>query len=181
MAERRLAAERIRGEVLLADMADFELGRVFDGAVCPIDTLALLGPAEVGRHLERMGGHLRKGARYLVQLAVYSPASAAPDIPGSHWESEEDPRLRIDWTTDSVDLAAARTVQRSRIEVLSGPRKGEVSEELHEVTAWTPEAWAEVVADSPLRLAAVFDGSEEPPEPTREDASGGLIWFELVR
>ena len=62
---------RARGtEVVLADMTDFDLGRTFDGAVCPIDTLAHLTPVELMRHPERMGRHLRPGARYLVQLQI---------------------------------------------------------------------------------------------------------------
>jgi len=42
-----------RGNAMLANMADFELGRTFDGAVCAISTLALLTPRDAARHLVR--------------------------------------------------------------------------------------------------------------------------------
>ena len=55
---------RARGlEAVVADMTDFDLGRTFDGAVCPINTLAHLSPGELARHLERMGRNLGPGAR----------------------------------------------------------------------------------------------------------------------
>jgi len=48
ISRRRLGS---RGEVFEADMTHFDLGRTFDGAVCPINTLLHLSPAELGRHL----------------------------------------------------------------------------------------------------------------------------------
>jgi hypothetical protein len=48
--------------------------------------------------------------------------------------------------------------QRSRIEVVTGPRAGEVAEELHEMTAWTPATWAQAIQASPFEEVATYDG-----------------------
>jgi SAM-dependent methyltransferase len=160
---------RARGlEVVLADMTDFDLGRTFDGALCPINTLAHLSPEELGRHLERMGRHLRPGARYLVQLQLGDEAHS------SKWEMNG---LRIVWETVRVDRAAGRQQQRSRIELASG----EVVEELHDLTLWTPEAWAGAVAASPFTATAVFDGAEEGYPAVRPGSEGRMLWSELTR
>jgi SAM-dependent methyltransferase len=160
---------RARGvEAVVADMTDFELGRTFDGAVCPINTLAHLSPEELARHLERMGRHLRPGARYLVQLQL----GAEPH--SSEWEIDG---LRVTWATEHVDLAAGRQRHRSRIELASG----EVVEELHEMTLWTPETWAAAVAASPFTPTAVFDGAEEGYPAVRPGSEGPMLWNELTR
>jgi SAM-dependent methyltransferase len=164
---------RARGlEAVVADMTDFDLGRSFDGAICPINTLAHLSPGELGRHLERMGRHLRPGARYLVQLQLGDEAHT------SEWETNG---LRVLWATERVDRAAGRQRHRSRIEVLAGERAGEVIEELHELTLWTPEAWDAAVAASPFTATAVFDGAEEGYPAVRPGSEGRMLWSELTR
>jgi SAM-dependent methyltransferase len=160
---------RARGlEVVRADMTDFDLGRAFDGAVCPIGTLAHLSPEELGRHLERMGRHLRPGARYLVQLQLGGEAYT------SEWELNG---LRIVWATERFDLAAGRQRQRSRIELPSG----EVVEEVHEMTLWTPAAWAAAVAASPFVQTGLYDGAEDGYPAVEPGSEGALLWHELTR
>jgi SAM-dependent methyltransferase len=160
---------RARGlEVVPGDMTDFDLGRTFDGAVCPINTLAHLSPEELARHLERMGRHLRPGARYLVQLQL------GGEMHTSGWEKNG---LRVEWATEHVDLAAGRQRQRSRIELASG----EVVEEVHELTLWTPGAWAAAVADSPFAQTATYDGAEEGYPAVRPGSEGRMLWNELTR
>lgn len=63
LSRRRLGT---RGDISEADMTHFDLGRTFDEAVCPINTLLHLTPAELGRHLHRMSQHLERRSRYLV-------------------------------------------------------------------------------------------------------------------
>jgi hypothetical protein len=71
--------------------------------------------------------------------------------------------------------------QRSRIEVLSGPRAGEVVEEVHDMTAWTPATWAEAIESSPFELVATYDGGATGQWPRVDaTATGGLLWHELV-
>jgi SAM-dependent methyltransferase len=160
---------RARGlEVVRADMTDFDLGRSFAGAVCPINTLAHLSPDGLGRHLERMGRHLRPGARYLLQLQLGGEAHT------SEWETNG---LRVVWATERFDLAAGRQRQRSRIELASG----EIVEEVHEMTLWTPEAWAAAVAASPFTQTAVYDGGEDGYPAVRPGSEGAMLWNELTR
>jgi SAM-dependent methyltransferase len=169
-----LARARLQGaaKVVLADMTAFDLRRAFDGAVCPINTLAHLSPAELGRHLDQMGRHLRPGARYLVQLQLGGEAHS------SQWETDQ---LRVTWATERVDVEAGRQWQRSRIEILAGDRAGEVVEELHELTLWTPETWTAAVSASPFRPAAVFDGAQDGYPPVEPGAEGRMLWHELTR
>jgi len=160
---------RARGvEVVLADMTDFDLGRTFDGAICPINTLGHLTPAELARHLERMAWHVRPGARYLVQLQIGGEPHS------SQWEANG---LRVTWTTERVDPAVGRQRERSRIET----RSGEIVEEVHELTLWTPAAWAAAVAESPFAETALYDGAEDGYPPVEPGTEGPMLWHELTR
>jgi len=185
LSEQMLELARLRlggrGTVLLADMEDFDLREVFDGAVCPINTLTLLTPNALARHLECMERHLRPGSPYVVQVGLVDPEQREPHA-GSHWEAVRDgTELKIDWVDEELDIARGVSRQRSRIEVLAGDRAGEVLEEVHEMTAWTPETWAEVIAASPFREAATYDGGHRGRWPSvPSTATGGLLWHELV-
>ncbi len=165
--------------VFEADMAHFDLARTFDGAVCPINTLLHLSPAELGRHLHRMAQHLEPRTRYLVQVGLVE-AGEVPSA-GSHWEaSRGDTSLRVEWVDEELDLVSGTSRQRSRIEVLSGPRAGEIVEEVHEMTAWTPAAWAAAIAASPFEESATYDGGRKGQWPRVDTtATGGLLWHEL--
>jgi SAM-dependent methyltransferase len=177
-----LARERLggRGSVVRADMADFDLGRTFDGAVCPINTLLHLSPDGLVRHLDCMARHT---ARYLVQVGLVDPASY-DQFAGSHWEAErEGTKLKIDWADEELDFERGRSRQRSRIEVLAGPQAGYVLEEIHDMTAWTPETWHAAIDASPFEEVATYDGGvarDRWPEVDRE-ATGGLLWHDLRR
>jgi SAM-dependent methyltransferase len=152
IARRRLSVAGVDAELVVADMTEFDLGRQFDGAVCSINTLAHLSPSDLVRHLEQMGRHLPAGARYLVQLDLHDRSVEAPTR-ASRWEIERGgTKLRITWSTDDVDVGAARQRQRSRIEIPSGERAGEIVEEVHAMTVWTPETWAVAIAGAPFAL-----------------------------
>jgi SAM-dependent methyltransferase len=85
-----------RAEVLEADMTSFDLGRTFDAAVCPINTLLHLTPAELTEHFERMARHLEPRGRYLVQVGLVEPGQAA--FAGSHWDATRgETTVRVDW------------------------------------------------------------------------------------
>jgi SAM-dependent methyltransferase len=180
IARERTAPYGELATVVVADMAEFDLGRRFGGAICPINTLGHLDPAELAAHLRCMAQHLEPGAHYLAQVGLVDPDSHEP-FAGSHWEaSRGETTLKIDWVDEELDPASGRSVQRSRIEVLTGPRAGQVLEELHEMTAWTPQAWHELVARSPLVEAATYDAGRRGERPrVGPDATGGLLWHEL--
>lgn len=163
-------------DVVLADMTDFELG-VFDGAVCPINTLGHLSPSGLAAHLAAMARALAPGARYLVQLAVGAEVGVA-----SSWEVDRDGiRISASWIVESRDRARGTELHRSTFEVLAGPRAGERHEQAHTMTFWTPETWGAALAASPLEWAAVYDGAEAGRPQLGFDAVGGLLWHELVR
>jgi SAM-dependent methyltransferase len=160
---------RARGlEAVRADMTAFDLGRTFDGAVCPINTLGHLTPTELARHLERMGRHLRPDARYLVQLQIGGEAHT------SEWETGG---VRVTWTAEHVDPGAGRQRHRSRIETPTG----EVVEEDHELTLWTPTAWAAAVAASPFAETALYDGAQDGYPAVEPGSEGPMLWHELTR
>jgi SAM-dependent methyltransferase len=175
-ARARLEAAGLRAEVIEADMTDFDLGRRFDGAVCPINTLAHLSHAGLAAHLDAMARHLEPGARYLVQVGAVDELD--PDAV-SEWEAERgELALKIRWAP--VSREGDREVHHSRIEVVAGPRRGEVLEETHVMAAWTPGAWRAAIAASPFTEVATYDGGESGRPPCDLDAGGGLLWHELA-
>jgi SAM-dependent methyltransferase len=175
-----LARERLgdRGTVAVGDMTDFDLGRTFEGAVCPINTLLHLTPDELARHLDCM---VRHTGRYLVQVGLVEPASYDP-FAGSNWEAERgETKLKVTWEDEELDFERGISRQRSRIEVLSGPRAGEILEEIHHMTAWTPDTWRAAIEASPFEVVAIYDGGVKAaqwPE-VGPDATGGLLWHDL--
>jgi SAM-dependent methyltransferase len=168
-SEAMLALARARGaEVVQADMTNFDLGRRFDGAVSVVSTVGILGPEGHAAHLESMARHLEPGARYLVQQGVFAVEG---ELWRSEWEAERgETKLHVVWE------AIGRDRSRSRVEILSGARAGEIVEEEHVSTFWTVGAWREAIAASPFtQLASYEDGVEV-------DLGGGgdLLWHELV-
>jgi cyclopropane fatty-acyl-phospholipid synthase-like methyltransferase len=177
LARARLAWAGLEGRVTLADMTEFDLGRELDGAVCPIGTLTHLTPPDLARHLEAMSRHLRPGARYLVQVALFDRSGAGPS---ETWESERDgAKVRVTWTVEEIDLASRVQRHRSRIEVVEGEAAGTVVEETHELTAWTPETWSAAIERSAFVWSASYDGGEGGRPPVARGAVGPLLWHEL--
>jgi len=174
----RLAGAGVDAEVVHADMTTFELERTFDAAVCPINTLLHLTPAELERHLVRMAEHLEAGARYLVQVGVFDGTDLPPP---SEWNAARDGiALHCLWAPVERDLDRRRETHRSTIQVTAGPRRGEVVEELHRMTAWTPPTWRRATAESPFEEIATYDGGEAGRPQIELEHCGGLIWHELV-
>ncbi len=161
-----------------ADMTDFDLGRTFDGAVCPVNTLMHLPREALGPHLVAMARALVPGARYLVQLGF----RGGDDPPVSLWKAERGGvQLRITWEPEARDDERGVETHRSTVEILTGPRAGELHEELHEMTFWSHDAWRAEIEAAGFEWAAVYDGVEAGRPCTGFDATGGLLWHELVR
>jgi predicted ATPase/DNA-binding SARP family transcriptional activator/SAM-dependent methyltransferase len=181
IARERLRSAGVNGDVVIADITDFDLGRRFDGAACPINTLGHLTPEGLAQHLERMADHLRPGARYLIQLDLRERASDALEDARTWEMARGDTRLRITVSGEDVDMVARRELQRVRIEVLSGDRAGDVVDEVHAMTIWTPADWLAVTSQSAFELRATYDG-ERAGRPRIETGSAGtLLWHELMR
>jgi len=168
-SEAMLALARARGaEVVRADMTDFDLGRRFDGAVSVVSTVGIIGSDGLASHLESMARHLEPGARYLAQQGVFG---AGAELLRSEWEAERGAtKLHVVW--EAID----RERSRSRVEIVAGPRAGEVVEDEHVSTFWTVEAWREAIAASPFTEVATYDDQNKV-----DLAQGGdLLWHELV-
>jgi SAM-dependent methyltransferase len=165
-AQARLAGA---GKVVRADMTDFDLGRRFDGAVSLVSTVGVLRAEEFAAHLEAMARHLEPGSRYLVQEAIEAGRWR------SEWDAERgDVKLHVVWEAIDPDRS------RSRVEVLAGPRAGEVVEDLHRDHSWTAAAWAGAIAASPFEQAACYDGWPDDRPPVALEQGGGYLWHELV-
>jgi hypothetical protein len=159
-------------------MADFELQRQFDGAVCPLNTVAHLSRDQLARHLDTIARHLHAESRYLVQLDLHDRAT---DPRPSQWEmTRGETRLRVIWATEELDLQAGRQRQRSRIEIVAGARAGEIVEEVHTMTAWTPQTWAAAVDGSPFAVSATYDGDRPGRPRVKRGTAGRLLWHELA-
>jgi hypothetical protein len=85
------------------------------------------------------------------------------------------------WTPERVDTELGIEIHRSRVEVLAGPRAGEVYEDLHEMTVWGHAEWADAVAAAGFEWAALYDGAAPDRPRVDFDATGGLLWHELAR
>jgi SAM-dependent methyltransferase len=178
-ARRRVAAAGVVAGAVLADMTDFDFGRTFGGAICPINTLGHLTPHELARHFACVARHLEPGSRYVVQVGLLDP-----DEPpgGSHWEAERGGvKLKVSWEGVVRDWSRAVEDERSRIEILVGPRQGEVVEDRHTMTMWTPATWPAIVGASPFEQVATYDGNLRERPRVERGAIGGLLWHELVR
>jgi SAM-dependent methyltransferase len=172
-SQQMLALARARGcEVARADMTDFDLGRRFDGAVSVVSTVGVLGVDGLGSHLAAMARHLESGARFLVQQGVF-PANA--QLWRSEWEAERGTtKLHVVWE------AFDRERSRSRVEIIAGPRAGEVVEDEHVSAFWTVDAWHEAIAASPFTQVGCYDGREDGRPEVDLERGGGLLWHELV-
>jgi SAM-dependent methyltransferase len=169
-----------------ADIRDFDLGRTFDGAFCPVNSLGYMHTADdMARHLACVARHLRTGGRYLVQLGLRRLDSYAP-LPvdtTSQWDVDT-PRgvLRTTWISGPYDPATRVETQISRFEWRTGTHAGHVVEFEHHMRLWDWAAWSEAVAASSFREVAAWDG-DLPGRPALSvgPAMQGklLAWHEL--
>lgn len=181
LARERLSSPGLPADALVADMTCFDLGRTFGGAICPIDSLAYLkDPASMVKHLDCMAAHLRSGSRYLIQLEMRDPDDPWAGVRPSIWEADRrDIRLRITWQVEEIDLDEGIELQRSRVEIVDGPDRGRVLEDLHRMAAWTPDRWITALAETAFTYLVVYDG-DQPRYPRRPlGQAGRLLWHEL--
>ena len=163
-------------------MVEFDLGNLFDGAICPVNTLAHLTQKQMKLHLQSMARHLKKGARYLTQVALRDPDQTNLCNNALDWEaSRGETRLRMSVSIVNFDPTLSREQQHFHIEVLSGPRAGEVHDESHWMTSWTPESWLKEIGDSAFIQTAQYDGDLLERPKVKIGQPGNLMWQELMR
>ena len=181
LARERLSSPGLPGDALVADMTRFDLGRAFGGAICPIDSLAVLeDPASVVKHLDCVASHLRSGSRYLIQLEMRDPDDPWAGLEPSIWDAERAGiRLRITWQVEEIDLDEGIELQRSRIEIVDGPDRGRVLEEVHRMAAWTPDRWISALTETPFTYLAVYAEDDTGYVRRPLGQAGSLLWHEL--
>jgi hypothetical protein len=164
-------------------MTKFDLGRFFYGAICPINTLAILTPDELVKHSHCMSHHLHSNARYLVQVAIREHnQSDEKHSNGIQWEAErDDTRLRTKVLIAKTDYQNLRELHRFTITVENGPMAGQVLDEEHWMTMWTPESWHKVIDESLFRQTAQYDGDHSRRPSVPIGTPGNLMWHELIR
>lgn len=185
-AARRMSALRLSGaQVEYADMTRFDLGRLFDGALCPINTFGYLLTDEAAlSHLRSVARHLPEGRRYLLQVDVCDAPIQGDSAAGSWIAEQGGVRLRTTWGSDSFDIQSRVETQYSRFEVLAGPGQGTVVTEKHHVRRWNWQEWQALVSASPFQEIAAYDGNVRHRDqlqvgPTLEGKP--LVWHELIR
>lgn len=165
----------------LADMTSFDLKTKFDGAICPVNTLAHLSPEQFLSHLKSVRNHLHVGSRYLVQVAVRAQKRDTQSSDVIEWEaSRGDTRLRISVAVLETDFQNGRELHRFRLSILEGSRAGKVFEEDHWMTLWTPESWQDAIAASPFTQVAQYDGELSERPKVKLGQPGNLMWHELT-
>ena len=181
------AAARTPSALLVqADIRAFDLGRRFDGAFCPVNSLGYLHTAEdMARHLACVARHLVPGGKYLVQLGLRNLDDFRPLAVDttSQWDVETPRgRLRTTWKSGAFDRTTRIETQISRFEWLTGRDAGRVVEFAHAIRVWDWTSWNAAVAASPLEEVAAWDGdrAERPALDVGPALEGKLLaWHEL--
>ena len=126
--------------------------------------------------------HLEPGGRYIVQVGLMDAQSWDPAAAQHAEATRGETKLRWEWADVEMDFERGISRQRSRIEVLEGPRAGDVVEDIHDMTLWMPETWARAIDASPFVEAATYDAGKKGERPLVDPtATGGLLWHELAR
>ena len=187
-AERMARLDLPKPTTLCADMTDFDLSRTFDGAICPINTFGYLLTRERAlAHLECVAHHLPPGRKYLLQVDLADITGWAPPDPSEvePWvEEDHGTEVKAYWGPGSFDPDTRIEVQRSRLEVLSGPDTGCIFEEDHPTRRWDWEDWRSLIESSPFRQTAAYDGSKDRRPRVALDQTVEtvhLAWHELTR
>jgi SAM-dependent methyltransferase len=187
MAERARARLRILdlpADIVEADIAEFNLDTLtsqpLDGAYCTVNTLSYLRtPGQALSHLRAVARHLRRGARYLIQLDIFDLSPGRKPSPPMTWESTfGNQRARTTWSGRSYEPKTRLEVQTSRIEVLDGPGAGDATEDDHTMLLWDWQSWTRLILESPFDLAGVYDESRARLDPPIREAAP--LWHELV-
>jgi len=157
-ARARLAEEGLQEScrALEGGMADFRLPERFQGAFTAINSFRyLLHDEEVLAHLRATADMLERGGVYVIDLSYAMPPRVRPKI--IRWTSRRgDIAMKVAWRTKE-DRATARSHETCTLEV-SGPQGEQTIETRHTTRLWLAEDFRAVVARSPFRLEAIYDG-----------------------
>mgnify|MGYP001093532569 CR=1 FL=1 len=181
-AWRRVAEQGLEDsvEVFVGDMRTAGVGRAFDAAFNPINSLGyLLSDGDVLAHLRNTGNALRKGGVYIVQL------NCASEMLGSHrgaWVSERGgTRIRTSWRTVGEDHERKLSHQLCRMKISDHGRELMIQEK-HTMRLWLFEDIRELVQRSGVfRLGGIYDEKGRTiPKSTRITGELGNLHYVLV-
>ena len=145
LARDHLAAAGGSFELHLARTEEFELEEVSCGAFCAVGSFGHLNTGQAASaHLTKMHAAITPGSRYAIQMHLQPLRDTQSSVPdGSNsWEFEfNGDSLRYSWYGTGIDSVAMQKVQRSRIEWLTGTRRGEVIETDHLMAIWDWDRW----------------------------------------
>lgn len=187
LARSRLAATGGHFELHRARMEDVVLEAGCDGAFCAAGTIGHLASREAAAaHLRRMAAILPAGGRYAVQLTLKPLRDTAPAIPNASngWDfALAGETLRYSWYGLGIRAADRQELQRSRIEWLTGPRRGEVIETDHLMAIWDWRDWQQATAAAGFTpVAALNPGADCASLPLGPELEGrAQTWHVLAR
>jgi len=161
LARKHLDASGGKYELHQGRLETFEITEVFGGAFCAAGSFGHLTTREAAHaHLVRARRSLTEDGRYAIQLSLKPLLRTAAQVPdGSRgWEFGLDGEtLRYTWYGTGIDPVAKQELQRSRIEWLTGPRRGEITENDHLMAIWDWHSWSEAVDRAGFRQIAALD------------------------
>jgi SAM-dependent methyltransferase len=169
------------GELWEGEMASFTPPGVFDAALNLVNSIGyLLEEADISAHLESMGGALRPGGIYVVQLSYGGePPELARFGPWGNRRGALSTTLL--WEVLREDAAAKRSYQHCRITAREGKER-RVFDEDHVLRYWTHEDVNRIVGASPFELAAIYwDRFEEFPLEDYRIGEHGNLYHVLRR
>ena len=166
-------AAGLDGEWLEADARNFSLDRVFDLAVCPVNSLAhLQTTADMAKHLHTVSGHLRPRGSYWVQLDL---KDAEKKDPIERWEFElQGETLEFEWSV--IEFDSEFETHQDRI-----LRKDEpIFQESHRMKRWSSKQWSHLLSEPPFTLLGAYDGNSFTPLPIDDSLETQRVYWQQL-
>lgn len=161
LARQHLEATGGAFELHEAHLEVFKAAETCDGAFCAAGSFGHLNTGDAALdHLTRARASLKEGGRYAIQMSLKPLVRTELQIPNRSmgWEFQlNGERLRYAWYGTGIDPIAKQELQRSRIEWLTGPRKGEVIENDHLMAIWDYQSWQDLIQNAGFRQIAALD------------------------
>jgi SAM-dependent methyltransferase len=144
-----------------ARLEDFEVNAPVGGALCAAGSFGHLATQDAAfAHLSRARDVLEESGRYGIQLSLKPIVRTEGTVPDASmgWEFElEGETLRYIWYGTGIDPDAKQEVQRSRIEWLTGPRRGEIAENDHLMSIWDWARWSDLIRAAGFEEVSALD------------------------
>lgn len=148
-----------------ARLEHFRSARACGGAFCAVGSFGHLNTRDAALdHLTRVRSSLEEGGRYAIQMSLKPLVGTEPQTPDPAlgWEfGLNGETLRYAWYGTGVDPVARQELQRSRIEWLTGSRKGQVVEQDHLMAIWDYDTWQDLIHRGGFRQVSALDTNDD--------------------